>query len=183
MNWQRRVLASRGYLELGMFEDATLALEQINAEDKTRREVSHATLIVHLAAENWDMAVAIAADIVKAEPKKPGTWILLARAVRHAGSVEQMEMVLFKARAWHPRDPLILFKLACCASVTGRIEEAKLRISNAIDLDENVRRLALHEGRRGCVRCVLFVCLFGGKAAGVGVAAFGWCAGTNSSTR
>ena len=41
--------------------------------------------------------------------------------------------------------PLILFKLACCASLTGRIEEAKLRISNAIDLDENVRRLALLE--------------------------------------
>jgi hypothetical protein len=56
-----------------------------------------------------------------------------------------MEMVLFKARAWHPRDPLILFKLACCASVTGRIEEAKLRLGNAIDLDEKVRRLALHE--------------------------------------
>jgi Flp pilus assembly protein TadD len=145
MSWQRQVLASRGYLELGMFEDATLALEQMKAEDKTRREVSYAALVAHLAAKNWDMAVTIAADIVKAEPKNPATWILLAHAVRHAGNVEQMEMVLFKARAWHPRDPLILFKLACCASVTGRIEEAKLRISNAIDLDDNVRRLALHE--------------------------------------
>ena len=145
MNWQRQVLASRGYLELGMFEDATRALEQINAEDKMRREVSYAALIVHLAAENWDMAVTIAADIVKAEPKNPTTWILLAQAVRHAGNVEQMERVLFKARAWHPRDPLILFKLACCASVTGRIEEAKLRLGDAIDLDEKVRRLALHE--------------------------------------
>ena len=120
MSWQRQVLASRGYLELGMFEDATLALEQMKAEHKTRREVSYAALVVHLAAKNWDMAVTIAADIVRAEPKDPATWILLAHAVRHAGNVEQMEMVLFKARAWHPRDPLILFKLACCASVTGR---------------------------------------------------------------
>ena len=36
-------------------------------------------------------------------------------------------------------------KLARCATVTGRIEEAKLRLSYAIDLDENVRRLALLE--------------------------------------
>jgi Flp pilus assembly protein TadD len=128
-----------------MFEDARLALEQINLEDKTRREVSCAALIIHLAAENWDMAVTIAADMVKAEPRNPATWILLAHAVRHAGDVAQMEMVLYKARAWHPRDPLILFKLACCASVTGRIEEAKLRLGNAIHLDEKVRRLALHE--------------------------------------
>ena len=98
-----------------------------------------------LGAENWERAVAIAVDLVKAEPKNPTTWILLAHAVRHAGNVERMEMVLFKARAWHPRDPLILFKLAGCASVTGRVEEAKLRISYAIDLDENVRRLALLE--------------------------------------
>jgi Flp pilus assembly protein TadD len=93
---------------------------------------------ITLAAENWDTAVAIAADLVKAEPKNPTTWILLAYAVGHAGNVEQMETVLFKAQKWHPRDPLILFRLACCASV-----EAKLRLGNAIDLDESVRRLAL----------------------------------------
>ena len=98
-----------------------------------------------LAAENWEMAVAIAADLVKAEPKNPTTWILLAHAVGHAGNVEQMETVLFKARKWHPRDPLILFRLARCATVTGRIEEAKLRLEHAIALDENIRWLALHE--------------------------------------
>ena len=47
MSWQRQVLASRGYLELGMLEDATLALEQLKAEDKTRKAVSYAALAVH----------------------------------------------------------------------------------------------------------------------------------------
>jgi Flp pilus assembly protein TadD len=91
------------------------------------------------------MAVAIAADLVKAEPKNPTTWILLAHAVRHAGNVDQEETVLLKALAWHPTDPLIFLKLACCATVTGRIEEAKLRLEHAIDLDENIRWLALDE--------------------------------------
>ena len=125
----------------------TRQLEQIGGEDKTQREVLHAALVISLAAE-LGQAVAIAADLVKAEPKNPTTWILLAYAVGHAGNVEQMETVLFKARKWHPRDPLILFRLACCASVTGRIEEAKLRLGNAIDLDESVRRLALDEDLR-----------------------------------
>jgi Flp pilus assembly protein TadD len=98
-----------------------------------------------LAAENWEMAVAIAADLVKAEPKNPTTWILLAHAVRNAGNVELEEKVLFKARAWHPTDPLIFLRLACCASVRGRIEEAKLRLEHAIYLDGNVRWLALDE--------------------------------------
>ena len=98
-----------------------------------------------LAAENWEMAVAIAADLVKAEPKNPTTWILLAHAVRRAGNVEQEETVLLKARAWHPTDASIFLKLARCATVTGRIEEAKLRLEHAIALDENIRWLALHE--------------------------------------
>lgn len=35
-NWQRRVLASSGDLEFGMFDDAALALEEIAPEDKNR---------------------------------------------------------------------------------------------------------------------------------------------------
>ncbi len=46
MSWQRHVLASRGYLELGMFDDASqAALEQIRGEDKALREVLHASLV------------------------------------------------------------------------------------------------------------------------------------------
>jgi hypothetical protein len=39
VDWQRHVLASTGYLELGMFDDAALVLEEIKPEDKTRNEV------------------------------------------------------------------------------------------------------------------------------------------------
>ena len=73
-----RSVAARGevgnaYLELGMFDDAEQALEQIRGEDKWQKEVLHASLVISLAAENWDTAVAIAADLVKAEPKNPTT--------------------------------------------------------------------------------------------------------------
>ena len=38
-DWQRHVLASSGYLELGMLDDAALVLEEIEPEDKNRKEV------------------------------------------------------------------------------------------------------------------------------------------------
>ena len=65
--------------------------------------------------------------------------------MRHVGNVEQVEIVLLKARAWLPTEPLILFNLACCASATGRMEEAKLHLDHAIDLDENVQGLTLDD--------------------------------------
>jgi tetratricopeptide (TPR) repeat protein len=145
MNWERHVLASKGYLELGMFEDAVHALEQISAEDKTHKEVLYATVIVNLAAKNWDIAVPMTADLVKAEPKNPISWLLLAPAARHVGNVEQVGIVLLKAREWLPTDPFILFNLACYASATGRIEEARLHLCRAIDLDENLQGWAFDD--------------------------------------
>jgi hypothetical protein len=40
--WQKQVIASNGYRELGMLEDAAKALEEIEPEDKTRNEVLYA---------------------------------------------------------------------------------------------------------------------------------------------
>ena len=51
-DWQRHVLASSGYLELGMFDDAALALEEIEPEDKTREEVLGARVAIYIAARN-----------------------------------------------------------------------------------------------------------------------------------
>jgi hypothetical protein len=38
-DWQRHVLASSGYLELGMFDSAAQVLEEIAPEEKARNEV------------------------------------------------------------------------------------------------------------------------------------------------
>jgi lipopolysaccharide biosynthesis regulator YciM len=145
MRWKRHLLASNGYFELGMFDDAAQAIEQIEPENKRRREVLHTAVMVYQGARHWKKAVASAADLVKAEPTNSTNWITLANAVSHVGSVNEAETVLLKARMWHPRNSLILFKLACCASVTERFEEAKVLLNDAIDFNKNVRQLALKE--------------------------------------
>jgi lipopolysaccharide biosynthesis regulator YciM len=71
---QRHVLASSGYVELGMFDDAALALEEIAPEDKNRNEVLGARVILYMAAKKWDMAAAIASHLVKIEPKNEAWW-------------------------------------------------------------------------------------------------------------
>jgi lipopolysaccharide biosynthesis regulator YciM len=58
-DWQRHVLASNGYLELGMFDDAAMVLEEIAPEDKTRNEVLGARINLYMAAKKWNMAVAV----------------------------------------------------------------------------------------------------------------------------
>jgi lipopolysaccharide biosynthesis regulator YciM len=59
-NWQKHVIVSSGYRELGMFDDAANALEEIEPEDKTRKEVLGSRIDLYMAARKWDMAAAVA---------------------------------------------------------------------------------------------------------------------------
>jgi hypothetical protein len=72
-DWQRHVVASSGYLELGMFDDAAMVLEEIAPEDKTRNEVLGARVGIYLAAKKWDMAAAVASHLVKVDPQTAGS--------------------------------------------------------------------------------------------------------------
>ena len=104
-DWQRHVLASSGYLELGMFDDAAMVLEEIAPEDKTRNEVVGARVNLYMAAKKWDMAAAVASHLVKVEPENEAWWINLAYSVRRSEGIEQAEAILLRAQAIHPRLP------------------------------------------------------------------------------
>jgi hypothetical protein len=70
--WQRHVLASSGYLELGMFNEAAQVLEEIAPEDKNRNEVLGARVNLYIVAKKWDMAAAVASHLVKVDPGTAG---------------------------------------------------------------------------------------------------------------
>jgi lipopolysaccharide biosynthesis regulator YciM len=144
-DWRTHVLASSGYLELGMFDAAALMLEEIAPEDKDRNEVLGARVNLYMAAKKWDMVAAVASHLVKVDPQTPGWWISLAYALRCTESIEKAEAILLRAQAIHPNVAMIAFILACYASVAGRIEEAKDRLRHAINFDKDIRKLALDD--------------------------------------
>ena len=51
-SWQKQVLACSGYLELGMLDDAANALEEIQPDDKPRKEVLYAQVGLYVASKN-----------------------------------------------------------------------------------------------------------------------------------
>jgi lipopolysaccharide biosynthesis regulator YciM len=138
-------LASGGYLELGMFDDAALVLEEIEPEDKTRSEVLGARVGIYLAAKKWDMAAAVASHLVKTEPETSGWWINLAYAKRRCEGIESAEAILLRARQLHRDNAMIEFNLACYASVACRFEKAKQRLKRAVELDKQFQQLAIDD--------------------------------------
>ena len=60
-------------------------------------------------------------------------------------ALRRRRAILLRAQAIHPKIAMIAFNLACYASVTGRMEEAKERLRHAIELDKDIRGLALDD--------------------------------------
>jgi Flp pilus assembly protein TadD len=141
--WQRQVLASSGYLELGLPDDAERALQEIDANDEGRNEVLGARVALYVATGKWSLAASIARHLVKVEPQNAVWWINLAYSVRRCESIEEAEAILLRAEEIHPGNALIVFNLACYASVCARLEEAKVRLRRAMNLDRVIRHLAI----------------------------------------
>jgi Flp pilus assembly protein TadD len=91
------------------------------------------------------MAAAVANQLVKVEPQNEAWWINLAYSVRRSEGIEEAEAILLRAQTIHPKVAMIAFNLACYASVTGRMEEAKERLRHAVELDKDIRGLALDD--------------------------------------
>jgi Flp pilus assembly protein TadD len=144
-DWQSHVLASSGYVELGMLDDAAMVLEEIAPEDKIRNEVLGARVALYMAAKKWDMAAAVASHLVKVNPQNQVWWINLAYSIRRIDGVADAEAILLRAQTLHPKVAMIAFNLACYASVTGRFDKAKVRLRHAFELEKDVRLLALDD--------------------------------------
>ena len=116
------------------------------AKERLRHAIVLAASVnLYMAAKKWDMAAAVANHLVKVNPQTAGGWIGLAYALRRTESVEKAEATLLRAQAIHPKVAMTAFDLACYASVTGRMEAAKERLRHAIELDKDIRILALDD--------------------------------------
>jgi tetratricopeptide (TPR) repeat protein len=83
--------------------------------------------------------------LVKVEPEEAGWWINLAYATRRCESIKKAETILLRARELHQDNALIEFNLACYASIQSYFEEVKARLQQAIELDQETRRMALDD--------------------------------------
>lgn len=140
-----RLSAACGALELGIPDLATDELEDIPPEFQTLRRVMEMRTMVYENSGSWDLMSETGRFLAEKWPEYPQHWIWVAYAIRRSRSVEEAEVWLKRGMEAHPGEPIIPFNLACYASVSGRIGEAKQLLERAITLDPNVRVMALDD--------------------------------------
>ena len=86
----------------------------------------------------------MASHLVKVEPQNEAWWINLAYALRRSEGIEQGGSNSTKGASHTPQLPYCI-QPGLLREYTGRIEEAKARLRHAIELDKDIRGLALDD--------------------------------------
>jgi Flp pilus assembly protein TadD len=142
---RRHLEYSRGYMVLGMLDDATSELNRISPEHFADPEILEVRLKIHAKAKRWPNAVDVARYLAKVQPSNPARFIQLASAVRHAVCTESAREILVDAKKRFPNNPAIQYNLGCYAAQLGDLESARSYVRRAIELDPSFQTRALED--------------------------------------
>jgi tetratricopeptide (TPR) repeat protein len=133
---------ARGYLGLGMIEEASGELDQVPAEAAQQTDVLALRALVLQEQAKWPPLAEIAHTLVERQPAECGWWITWAYATRRSRSLEAAEIILLEAERTHPKEAAIQFNLGCYACQRGDLVEARRRVDRALAFDPSFREAA-----------------------------------------
>lgn len=138
----RRIMAVQGYADLGLFEEAEEELGALASD----LEIVNALRCELLSRQSrWEEMRALAEDLARRSPEEAQWWISWAYAARRARSISEAREILLEGRRLHPKEALIVYNLACYASVSGEPEDARRLLEEAVALDANFEEMARHD--------------------------------------
>ena len=141
----RHLSYAKGYIELGMVNEASDELEQIDWDDRLKAEVLAVRLDLYLATKNWELMVAMANALAKGNPEQSQWWVQWAYALREWGKAEEAKEVALKRLELHPDEAILHFNLACYLSLLGEFEEAKKHLNRSIRLDKRFQAASVED--------------------------------------
>ena len=139
---QRRILASSGFADLGLYQEAVDELEQIPEQAKESLPVLAAWLEVYQSWQKWGEAVAVADRLTQKDPEDPSWIVALAYATRRDRDLLSARQILRDASIRFPRCAVIHFNLGCYAAQLGELGSARRYLAAAIELDRSFAELA-----------------------------------------
>ncbi len=137
--------AARGFISLGMHQDAWNELESLPPEESALDGVLEMRIGIYEGMGKWESARMLAESLTKRSPENPGWWIHLASVTRHGRSVEEARGVMLDAFRIHPGVAAVAYNLGCYNCLLGDLDIACSLLQHAFGLDNHFKKLALED--------------------------------------
>ena len=138
----RRLLAASGFTELGLFQEAVEELEALPAEVRETRVALVVWLELYQGWQKWAEAASVATRLAETEPQESNWQVALAYATRRSRGLAYARDILIDASQRFPNCAMIQFNLACYDAQLGRLDEARIKLRRAIQIDRQLVDLA-----------------------------------------
>lgn len=129
---QRRRDYARGYLALGLCEQAAAELAHLTLVDLDETDSIDVFVDVGMERKTWPAVVDAARELVQRRPTDDKAWIAWAYALRELGRIEEALAVLLQAEPLHGSSCAVLhYNIACYYSLLGKLSEARKALRRA----------------------------------------------------
>jgi tetratricopeptide (TPR) repeat protein len=144
---QRHLEAAQGWLGLGNWREANEELEHISPRMRAHPDVLDIRWSVYAAARKWDVALDIAATLVRSVPERLEGWTHRSFCLHELKRTKEAREHLLPAVNKFPDEYVIRYNLACYACQLGDLKEAFQWLEKAIDIasKDDIRQMALDD--------------------------------------
>jgi len=135
-----------GYLELGLLAEAREELARIPSADRQNTDVLAVRLELAMAEETWEDVIALAPQVVCADPSAERPWIVWAYALRERQRITEARDILLRGeQAITAPDILVDYNLACYYCLLGDFPEARRRLDRVFAREPHWKEEARHD--------------------------------------
>lgn len=137
--------AAQGFYDLGLFNDAWAALDELPVEDAAHSQTIALRLDILLAMDRVDDAIALGTGACRIWPQKEAFFLKTAAALMILDDHDKAKGLLWAAPLSLRSRAEYWYDLARCQARTGELEAAKKSLEECIRKDKEFRSRALDD--------------------------------------
>ena len=145
MSLERSLLASQGYMELEMPEEALAELDELPAEEQELEDVLQMRLFILLRGRIWEPALEVCAQLREVFPDCSTGFIHGAFCLHELGRTAEAKQILLSGPTSLAKEATYFYNLGCYDAVLGNLEEATINLRTSFEMDDKFRAIAKYD--------------------------------------
>jgi tetratricopeptide (TPR) repeat protein len=139
---ERSILASQGYLELGMFKEVWKELQDLPPELLARTDVLEILALSLMGESRWEDALKISQRLRAEAPDEPSGFIHEAYCLHELGRTQEALDILLAGPESLQEKSVFFYNAGCYHARLGDFKNAVLMLEKSFALDASLKRSA-----------------------------------------
>ena len=138
--WDRRIVAAQGYVELDLHDEARRELLHLPPDQRNRVDVIEIRVLCHMHEQQWTEALKLSQKLCRLQPDEPGGFIHAAFCLHELGRTEEALDLLSRGPSSLRTKPVYYYNLGCYLARLGQEEKALQLLKQSFEMDGDLRR-------------------------------------------